>query len=114
MSRAGHLMLPVFADGLDTNSPQSSFGVPDSLIDGVGVLARPSVTFARAGANPSLNIAWRVGNLLLVAQAQRVTFAPTPIDAQVEHLLSQVSESDLIKVAESMNAGAATITEARP
>lgn len=108
-SRVGHLVLPL--NGVFAGSQQSAFAVPGSLTDGVGVLARPAKGPESEALGPSLNIGWRVANLLLFVQADgRLTVGPIPMPAQVQHLTSQVSEDDLIRVAEWMNARAAELT----
>jgi hypothetical protein len=95
---------------------QSAFAVPGSLADGVGVLALPTAgSPATDFFGPSLNIGWRVGNLLLTAQADGgIVPASVPVHARLEHLLSKVSESDLIQVAEWMNARAVALASTRP
>jgi hypothetical protein len=58
-----------------------------------------------------LNVGWRVDNLLLAVQADGgIVSASIPVHVRVEHLLSQVSESDLRQVAEWMNEKAKNLT----
>jgi hypothetical protein len=91
-----------------TSPHEEPFPVPDSLTEGVGILATPNGPSTFIG--PSFNVGWRAQNALLFVQADEgPPIDLTPVPPQLAALKSKVSADELVQVAEAMNGRVASL-----